>query len=211
MRPLASTAGRPAHEDEQSLIQTAQRGGLEAFNALILRYQDSVYGVVYRIMGEPASSEDVTQSAFITAYRHLNSFRGGNFKSWLLRIATNQSYDELRRLKRRPATSFEDLPGGDTDEGAPLPDPGDTPEQIAQQNELQRAIRDCINSLGDDHRLVLTLSDLEGLSYQEIAESLGANLGTIKSRLSRARAAVRDCLRAVQELLPAEYRLTDDA
>ncbi|NDJ60931.1 MAG: sigma-70 family RNA polymerase sigma factor [Chloroflexi bacterium] len=204
-------AGRP--DPEQTLIETAQRGDLDAFNALVLRHQDSVYTLAYRIMGEPSSAADAAQEAFISAYRRLDTYRGGNFRSWLLRIATNQCYDELRRRQRRPAISVEDLPGAEADDGPTLPDPTDTPEQIAQQHELQRAIQLCISALKAEQRIVLVLSDVEGLNYHEIATQLGINLGTVKSRLSRARAAVRDCLqsvRSVRELLPSAYRLTDD-
>src|SRR5688572_9897916 len=197
-------------KDETTLIQRARRGNLEAFNALVLQYQDSVFNVAYRIMGEPQSAADAAQEAFIVAFRRLDTFRGGSFKSWILRIATNQCYDELRRLKRRPATSVEDMGDPDSDETPDLPDDTETPEQIVQQRELQRAIGQCIQALGDDQRSVLVLSDLEGLNYQEIADSVGTTLGTVKSRLSRARAAVRDCLQAVQELLPSAYRLTHD-
>jgi RNA polymerase sigma-70 factor, ECF subfamily len=197
-------------KDESTLIQRARRGNLEAFNALVLQYQDSVFNVAYRIMGEPQSAADAAQEAFIVAFRRLDTFRGGSFKSWILRIATNQCYDELRRLKRRPATSVEDMGDPDSDETPDLPDDSETPEQIVQQRELQRAIVQCVQALGADQRAVLVLSDIEGLNYQEIADSVGTTLGTVKSRLSRARASVRDCLQAVQELLPSAYRLTHD-
>jgi RNA polymerase sigma-70 factor, ECF subfamily len=194
-------------ENEAGLIQGARRGNLDAFNALVLYYQDSMYALAYRIMGEPAAAADAAQEAFITAFRRLDTYRGGNFKSWLLRIATNACYDELRRRKRRPIAAFDDLPGGESDDGPALPADVPTPEQAVQQGELNRAIENCITALQLDQRTVLILSDVEGLSYQEIAESQGVNLGTIKSRLSRARAGVRQCLQAVQELLPTEYRL----
>jgi RNA polymerase sigma-70 factor (ECF subfamily) len=194
-------------ENEQALIQAARRGRLDAFNTLVLHYQDGVFALAYRIMGDRESAADVAQDAFITAFRRLDTYRGGLFKSWLLRITANTCYDELRRLKRRPVTPFEELPGGDTDDGPAIPAQTATPEQVAQQRELSRAIEQCIQALHHDQRAVLILSDVEGLSYQEIADSVGANLGTVKSRLSRARAGVRDCLQAVQELLPAEYRL----
>jgi len=194
-------------ENEVRLIQAARRGSLDAFNALVLHYQDGVYALAYRIMGESAAAADAAQEAFITAYRRLDTYRGGNFKSWLLRIATNACYDELRRRKRRPMAAFDDLPGGESDDGPALPADAPTPEQAVQQTELNRAIESCIAALQLDQRTVLILSDIEGLSYQEIAESQGVNLGTVKSRLSRARAGVRQCLQAVQELLPTEYRL----
>ncbi len=195
-------------EAEAQLIQSAQRGDLEAFNTLVLRYQDIVYAVTYRIMGDPASADDGTQEAFINAYRRIETYRGGNFKAWLLRVATNTCYDILRYHKRRPATALDDLPGGDTDDGPPIPDESISPEEAAQQTELNTAIQDCINSLSDDQRIVLVMSDIEGYPYQDIADTVGTRLGTVKSRLSRARAGVRKCLEAVQELLPAEYRLT---
>jgi RNA polymerase sigma-70 factor, ECF subfamily len=200
----------PNANDELALIQQAQRGNLDAFNALVLTHQDSVYTVAYRVMGEPQSAADAAQEAFIVAFRRLSTFRGGNFRSWLLRIATNLCYDELRRNKRRPATPIEELADADSDDGPALPDKSDTPEQIVQQRELNRAIQNCINGLTADQRVVLVMSDVEGLSYEEIAEATASQLGTVKSRLSRARANVRDCLQSVQELLPAAFRLTNN-
>jgi RNA polymerase sigma-70 factor (ECF subfamily) len=197
-------------ENEPALIQAARRGDLEAFNTLVLHYQDGVYALVYRILDEPAAAADVAQEAFITAYRHLRDYRGGSFRAWVFRIATNACYDELRRRKRRPAMLFDDLPGAEADDGPALPADSPTPEQAAQQAELNRAIERCIRALQPDQRLVLVLSDIEGLSYQEIADSAGLNLGTVKSRLSRARAGVRACLQAVQELLPPVYRLNSE-
>ena len=192
-------------EDEQVLIRNARRGDLDAFNALVLRYQDSAYTLAFRIMGDPHSAADAAQEAIISAYRRLSTYRGGSFRAWLLRITTNQCYDELRRRQRRPAVSVDDM-GDDP----PLPDDADTPEEAVQQRELQRAIQECINALNVDQRIVLVLCDVEGLEYQAIAEHVGAQIGTVKSRLSRARAAVRDCLQAVRELLPPAYRLISD-
>lgn|SRR5690606_4912382 len=197
-------------ENEQALIQKAQRGDLNAFNALVLAYQNQVYTLAYRIMGEAHSAADVTQEAFILAFRRLSTYRGGNFRSWLLRITANQCYDELRRIRRKPAVSVEELPNAESDDGPALPDETDTPEQVVQQRELQRAIQTCISHLSADQRIVLVMSDIEGFSYQEIADQIGANLGTVKSRLSRARAGVRDCLQAVKELLPPVFRLTSE-
>lgn len=196
--------------DESGLISAAQRGDLDSFNALVLMYQDSVYTIAYRIMGEASSAADMTQEALITAYRKLTTYRGGNFRAWLLRIVTNTCYDELRRQRRRPATSIEELPDAESADGPALPDPTQTPEQAAQQHELRNAIQDCINGLGVDQRIVLVMSDIEGYSYQEIAEFIGTPQGTVKSRLSRARLGMRRCLQAVQELLPSGYRLFND-
>jgi RNA polymerase sigma factor (sigma-70 family) len=195
--------------DEQSLIGAAQRGNRSAFNLLVLRYQDGLYTLAYRIMGESQSAADATQEAFITAYRRLDTYRGGSFRAWLIRITTNACYDELRRRKRRPVVAMEDLASPDSDDDPPIADPSNTPEQAMQQRELNRAIQDCINGLGEDQRMVLILSDVEGLSYQDIADNTRSQVGTVKSRLSRARAAVRNCLQAVEELLPGAYRLME--
>jgi RNA polymerase sigma-70 factor (ECF subfamily) len=101
------------------------------------------------------------------------------------------------------------MPGAEFDDGPPLPDDAPSPEEVAQQSELNQAIEDCIAALGEDQRSVLLLSDVEGFDYQSIADEIGVKVGTVKSRLSRARVQVRDCLQAVQELLPAVYRLTN--
>jgi RNA polymerase sigma-70 factor (ECF subfamily) len=195
--------GRP---DEQQLIRGAQGGDLDAFNTLVLHYQDRIYNIAYRIMGEPHSAADATQEAFITAFRKIDTYRGGSFRSWLMRITTNTCYDMIRYQKRRPAIGLDDLVDPDYDDGPPIPDPVATPEEAAQNSELSRAIQDCINGLQLDQRVVLVMSDVEGYSYQEIADSVETQLGTVKSRLSRARASLRECLQAVQELLPVEYR-----
>jgi RNA polymerase sigma-70 factor (ECF subfamily) len=197
------------HPNEAGLIALAQRGNLEAFNDLILHYQDRAYSLAYRIMGDSPAAADSTQDAFINAYQKINAYRGGSFKAWLFRIVTNTCYDELRRRKRRPVTPLDDLPGGESDDGPALPTDAPTPEQAVQQRELAAAIEQCIAALHEDQRAVLVLSDVEGLPYQEIAVITGANLGTVKSRLSRARAGVRQCLAAVQELLPVSYRLRE--
>lgn len=196
--------------DEGYLIEAAQRGELEAFNALVLHYQDRIYTLAYRILGEPAAAADAAQDAFLHAYRKISTYRGGAFYGWLSRITTNTCYDELRRSKRRPADSIEELPGADLDDGPPLMSDSATPEQIAQQHELQQVIQDCINALQEDQRVAMVLSDVQGLNYQEIAEATGATLGTIKSRLSRARQGVRRCLQGFRELLPPEYRLMNN-
>jgi RNA polymerase sigma-70 factor (ECF subfamily) len=194
-------------DDETVLIAQARRGSLDAFNRLVLTHQDRVFNLAYRLMGDNQSASDVTQEVFITAFRRLSTFRGGSFRAWLLRIATNRCYDELRRNRRNPTTA---LDGEDPDqEPLQLPDIRLTPEETAIQRELQRAIQICINALGADQRLVLVLSDIEGLSYEEIAAQTGSQLGTVKSRLSRARAGVRDCLRGARELLPSHFRLKD--
>ncbi|RMD56621.1 MAG: sigma-70 family RNA polymerase sigma factor [Candidatus Thermofonsia bacterium] len=193
--------------DENALIQDAKQGDVNAFNHLVITYQQLAYNVAYRIMGDPQLAEDRTQEAFISAYQNLNQFRGGSFKSWLLRIVTNSCYDELRRYKRRPQSSLEEM----TDESESwdfLQNDDDTPEQFQQRVEMVKAIEACLQALPDEQRIVAVLCDVEGFDYQEIAHITKNALGTVKSRISRARARLRDCLQSLfGELLPDNYRL----
>jgi RNA polymerase sigma factor (sigma-70 family) len=193
--------------NESVLIQQAKRGDVHAFNQLVLAYQDRVYTVAYRIMGEGPSAADATQEAFISAFRKLDTYRGGSFKSWLLRIVTNACYDEIRRRKRRPADSIEDLTPEDSSDPPPqLVSEAENPEAYTQRMELSAGIQHCIEGLSEQHRVLVVMRDVEGLDYQAIASVSGLTLGTVKSGLSRARARLRDCLRGLGELLPSQYR-----
>lgn len=196
--------------DEAALIRDAQGGDLDAYNTLVLHYQGQAYNVAYRIMGEGHSAADATQEAFISAYKAIGSFRGGSFKAWLMRIVTNACYDELRRRKRRPQASLEALHVEDEAPHESFASHSENPESHAQRVELQAAIAICLQELPEDQRTVAILRDIEGFSYEEIAQTVGVAGGTIKSRLSRARARLRDCLQGFAELLPASYRLSTE-
>jgi len=196
--------------DEAALIQKAKNGDVASYNRLVLHYQQAVYNVAYRIMGQPQSAEDATQEAFISAYKALNRFRGGSFKSWLMRIVTNACYDELRRRKRRPQSSLDELTE-DNESSAFLRSPGQGPEAQRQSLELMEAIEYCLQALPDDQRITAVLGDVEGYDYKEIAEITRVSLGTVKSRMSRARSKLRDCLQGFKELLPTSYRLSNSA
>ena len=185
---------------EQGLIRSAQRGDLEAFNGLVLRYQQRVYNLAYRILGDEAAASDATQEAFISAYRHVGSFHAGPFQNWLLRIARNACYDELRRRKRRPTVSLDETIV--TEEGMvefDLPTSADGPEQITQRRELAALLQRGINRLPMEQRLTLVLRDVQGLRYDEIAEITHSKCGTVKSRLSRARATLREYVQLHRE------------
>jgi RNA polymerase sigma-70 factor (ECF subfamily) len=202
--------------DEPALISEAQNGDLNAFNRLVLEYQTTVYNLAYRIMGEGDSAADAAQEAFISAFKNLRHYRGGSFKAWLLRIVTNACYDELRRRKRRPAASLEALTvvekGPDAEAEASLVSQDESPEDFAERRELAQHLQSCLDRLPEDMRTVVVMSDVMGMEYAEIAANTGAALGTIKSRLSRARARMRDCLRQSQnwELLPRTFRLEEE-
>jgi RNA polymerase sigma-70 factor (ECF subfamily) len=195
--------------DEAGLIQDAQQGDLEAFNRLILAYQDRVYNQAFRVLGEYQSADDATQEAFISAYKNIRTFRGGSFRAWLLRIVTNACYDELRRKKRRPTTPLEpvDDEGEEIESPHWIADPGELPEDNVARSELANAIQACLDQLSDDFRVVVVLVDVQGLDYLEASEIIGKPLGTIKSRLARARHRMRDCLQGFWELLPHAMRL----
>ena len=201
--------------DEAALIQAAKKGDLDAFNRLVLAYQDLAFNVAFRVMGEEAGAADATQEAFISAYKGIRRFRGGSFRSWLLRIVTNACYDELRRRKRRPATSLEALVSepdpSDAEIVSSLASRPELPEQTAERLELNRAIQDCLMGLPAEFRIVAVLVDVQEMDYQEAADTIGKPLGTVKSRLARARARLRDCLQRYRELLPAAFRLENEA
>ncbi len=202
--------------DEPALIAAAQAGDLNAFNQLITDYQSPVYNLAYRIMGDGDSASDAVQEAFISAYKNLQRYRGGSFKAWLMRIVTNACYDELRRRKRRPAASLEALTvveqGPDAETEASLVSHDESPEAFTERRELARQLQTCLDGLPEDMRSVVVMSDVMGMEYAEIAANTGAALGTVKSRLSRARARMRDCLRQSTnwELLPAAFRLEEE-
>jgi len=179
--------------EEERLIGAAQAGDLKAFNQLVLSYQGLAYNVAYRLLNDADNAADATQDSFLKAYRALPGFRGGSFKSWLLRIVTNTCYDYLRSRRRRADTSLESL----TEEHHQshwLEYPGESPEQTTLRHERHAAIQAGIQRLQNEQRLTLVLADIEGFSYQEIAEITGVGMGTVKSRLSRARSHLRDIL-----------------
>jgi RNA polymerase sigma-70 factor (ECF subfamily) len=178
--------------DEDRLIARARRGDGEAFSELVLRYQDMVYNVAYRILGDEQDATDATQDAFLSAYQAVGKFRGGSFRGWLLRIVTNASYDCLRRAKRYAAVSLDD--GEAIDWHECVADPGELPEESAERQELGRRIQRGLMALSLKHRVVLVLVDLQGLSYAEAAHVLRVPLGTVRSRVSRGRRALRDLM-----------------
>jgi RNA polymerase sigma factor (sigma-70 family) len=199
--------------DEVALICAARKGDLDSFNRLVLAYQDMIYNQAYRMIGEPETAEDATQDAFISAFRKLGSYRGGSFKAWLLRIVTNLCYDEMRRRKRRPTVPLEPVDNDDEEIESPrwLSDPGESPEDTTEREELTRALEHCIKGLSPEFRAIVTLIDLQGLDYTEAALVVGKPLGTVKSRLARARHRLRNCLKVFWELLPDSFRLVGES
>jgi RNA polymerase sigma-70 factor (ECF subfamily) len=193
--------------DEPTLIRAAQRGDLEAFNGLVLLYQDFLFRIALNLLCDEDAAADAVQQAFLSAFRNLRTFRGGSLRSWLSRITVNASYDSLRRNARSNTLPLEVF-NQDDEEMEPavwLADPGPSPETQAETSELVDAIQACLQKLPEPYRLALLLVDVEGLSYEEAAAALHAPKGTVKSRLARARNALRRSLRRYPELIPAAY------
>ncbi len=196
--------------DESALIQSALNGELDAFNRLVLAYQDMAFNVAWRMLNDEDLAADAVQNAFISAWKNLSSYRGGSFKAWVMRMVNNGCYDELRRQKRRPTTPLEPVSQDDQEEiDSPrwMASEDPLPATSREQAELAHALQHCLEGLSADVRAVVVLVDVQGLDYDEVAHSLRSPLGTVKSRLARARMKVRDCLHGFEELLPSQYRL----
>ncbi len=198
--------------DESALIGLAREGDLDSFNRLVLEYQNMAFNLAARMLGDDDAAEDVTQTAFLSAYRSLDSFRGGSFRAWVMRMVSNACYDELRRRKRRPTVSLEPVNEDDEEIESPawLADDAPSPEVQLERAELDQALQTCLRGLPEEFRAVVLMVDVEGLDYQEVSQATGKPLGTIKSRLARARLKMRDCLRQYWELLPSLFRLDDE-
>jgi len=190
--------------EDRELISQSQAGDLDSFNQLVEKYQSQVYNLALRMLGNAEAAADATQDTFLAAYRAVGKFRGGNFRAWLLRIAANSCRDQLRAARRRPASSLDLLL--ESESPPPLVAKTESPEDYALRRELGRAISDGLASLPAEQRLVVILSDIQGLSYEDIAQATRSSLGTVKSRLSRGRERLRDCLLQQRELLPPEFR-----
>ncbi|TAK33836.1 MAG: sigma-70 family RNA polymerase sigma factor [Chloroflexota bacterium] len=194
--------------DENELIARSQKKDVAAFNVLVERYQQLAYNVALRMLGDVQSAEDATQEAFVSAFEHVKQFRGGSFRSWLLRIVSNACLDMLRSRKRRASVPLDDLPA-DWDCSPLVADP-DTPEEFVLRRELSAQIQRALLELPPDQRAAVILCDLQGLSYDEIAIITASSLGTVKSRISRGRARLRDVLLRDRELLAPSQRLINE-
>jgi RNA polymerase sigma factor (sigma-70 family) len=167
----------------------AQKGNLEAFNQLVLVYQDRIYNLAARILGDNDLAEDITQNTFLTAYLNLPRFRNGSFRSWLYRIATNLCYDEFRKHKRYTVLSIDHEDVAE-ERLSPLYDFSATnilPEKECERHDLEQVVQLALNQLDADQRSIVVLVDQQDFDYRETAQILGIPIGTVKSRLARAR------------------------
>jgi RNA polymerase sigma-70 factor (ECF subfamily) len=193
---------------EKQLIQAAQRGDLEAFNQLILRYQNLLFGIALRLLNDEDVASDAVQEALISAFRRFHTFRGDSLRSWLARVVVNACYDEMRRKRRQHSIPLEqyNVEGDEIETSYWLVDTQADPELQFETSELEGAIQKSLNKLPPIYRLILVLVDIEGLSYEEAAMAAHVPVGTVKSRLARARLQMQKSLQAAGELLPAAYR-----
>lgn len=181
--------GQSIQYGKETLIQQAANGDLDAFNQIVLIYQDMAYNHAHSLTVDPAVAEDATQESFIKAFQAIKSFRGGSFRSWLLRIVTNTVYDMLRRSSRHPVQPLfpEDDNGEELDSAPWLADTNPSVHQVIEQKEVARMLYHMLDELPDAYRSVINLIDVHELGYEEAAQALNLPLGTVKSRLARAR------------------------
>ncbi len=195
--------------DEHALILAARQGDLESFNHLVLTYQDALFTTAQRILGDDEPAADATQDAFISAFRRINSFRGGSFKAWLMRIVTNACYDDLRCQKRHRTVPLDPINNEYDDMETSNSWQADTnllPEETVENIELEHAIHLCLQIMPIGFRTVIVLVDIQGMNYHEAANAMRVPLGTIKSRLARARLRLRNHLQEFREFLPAKFQ-----
>ncbi len=188
--------GNGTNAHELDLVSSAAQGNLEAFNELVLKYQDLVYNLARSILGDDDAAQDAAQEAFISAFEHVGSFRGGSFRSWLLRITSNTCYDVLRAQKRHPTVTLypEDAHGDQAESPTWLADPHPSVEDEVQRDEFSQALYRWLDELPAQFRSVITLVDLNGVDYAEAAQALRIPVGTVKSRLARARLRMKERL-----------------
>jgi len=192
---------------EQDAIRASQQGDLESFNILILRYQDFLFRMAFRILGDEDIACDAVQETCLLVFKKISSYREGSFRGWLARIITNVCYDELRRHGR---SRIKSLDSNEEDENEIessywMADFSTNPERQVEALEFTRTIQRCLEMISPQHQLILVLIDIEDFSYEEAADTLKVPIGTIKSRLARARKQMKAALQFSGELLPAQY------
>lgn len=185
---------------ENDIIRRCKKGNREAFNKLVEKYQSQVINIAYSMLSDKEDAYDAAQEVFIRVYKNIDSFQEkSSFTTWLYRITSNICSDILRKRQRNTnVVSISQI--YDDSKDADLRDEGPQPEEVAEMTERQRAVRDAISELNSDYKAVITLCDIEGMSYDEISKVLGVPAGTVKSRINRARNSLRKILSEKREL-----------
>jgi RNA polymerase sigma-70 factor (ECF subfamily) len=187
----------PVQRRDLILLERARDGDLDAFNDLVVLYQDQLFALVVRMVPDRDQASDCVQEAFFSAFRNLAAFRGGSVKSWLNRICVNAAMDTQRARKRRPVQPYPEL---DDESWQPPAGPEADPERTAVHTERTHALAGALARITDDQRSAIVLYDIEGYDYAEIADMTGVSLGTVKSRIHRGRLALRALLEDRMEL-----------
>ena len=183
-------------EMEELWITQASNGDLDAFNQLVLKHQNVAYHHALAMLNDEWLAEEVTQEGFLKAFQNVGSFRGGSFRAWLMRIVTNTAYDWLRQSARRPSQPLfpKDEHGEEMESPYWLADPNALVEDIVERNESEKFLYRKLDELQDIYRDIITLIDVQGFDYLEAAQALNVPMGTVKSRLARARIQLREKL-----------------
>lgn len=194
-------------ESEKSLLERAKAGEITAFEQLIESYQRKIFNIALRMLGNHDDANDLAQEVLIRIYKSIKSFKEqSSFSTWIYRITTNVCLDEIRKRKNKKTISLDEeikLDDGDIKRQIESDEP--SPEDMAEKHELKRIVNDAIAMLSDEHRVAIILRDMQGLSYEEIAEALKLPEGTVKSRINRARQSLKYILGSKRELLLDEY------
>lgn len=196
-----------AENPDEQLVSLSKDGNIDAFNSLVLRYETPVFNLCYRLLGHRQAAEDATQEAFISAFKSIGRFSGGSFRSWLFRIAANESKDEIRRRGRKDLAMSLDGGEGEDDHGIDAPDQSERPDASVERLELGRFLQEALASLPFDQREAIVLVDYFDFHYDEVATALDTSVGTIKSRIHRGRERLREYIRARPELFLPYRRL----
>jgi len=188
--------------EEKALIERCKRGDLAAFNDLVRKYEKQVYNFAYRLTGNYDDANDVAQDAFLRVFNAIGSFRGdASFSTWLFRITTNVFLDERKRAKAHPQASLDEyLELGESSVTRQIEDPSPTPEAILEESERAQLLSNAVRDLPEYQRAMVTLYHGQQKSYEEIAEIMDLPIGTVKSRLNRARLALKEKLSGLREL-----------
>lgn len=193
-----------ADKHEKDLIEKSKKGDAQAFEELILSYQKKVLNLAYRMLGSVSEAEDAAQEIFIKVFRSLYSFNEKSaFSTWLYKVATNVCLDILRKRKRQNGgamVSINRYNADDDEYELPIEDGAPSPHEEAQKKEAMRALKSALDLLSEEQRAVIVMRDINGLSYEEIADIAGCSLGTVKSRINRSRLALRKLLEKDKEL-----------
>jgi len=196
-----------AQPEDGLLVRRCKNGDMGAFEELVRRYETRAYNMAYRFMGNHVDAGDLAQEAFIRAYRSIKSFRGdASFSTWFYRIVSNVCCDEIRKRHRHKTVSLDEAMAG-TGVSLPRPKTEPSPEEWVEREETGEWIQKQLDSLTPEHRLIIVMRDIQGFSYEEMADYLGCSLGTVKSRLNRARQNLKQKILVRQELCSGELRL----